>query len=281
MPRASKIEPAVITEYQEHMSQAARTALRRLRRPDALDVSEALGEAFSREKDDERRRLLTATRIHLLNEQLLKLDVSEEPKKPKPVKKAKPKPPPPEPEPEPIPEPEPKKPAKEAVLNTMDLDAAAMLMGGFGEEEEVAEAAPEPAPEPSAAMDEMAALFASDDDDTPAEPEVAAEDPFAELAALGGDEATETAPSDDPFAELASLSDTPSDTVSDTEANEDPFAELADLSADQESDQTNLDPFAELAALDDAPQEEETTKEDPFAELAALGDAETPPHPKR
>lgn len=253
MARAPKIEPAITTDYQEHMADAAKVALRRLRRTNALDVSEALGEAFQKESSDERRRLVMATRLHLLNEQLLKLDESEQSKPKKPAKKSNPKPPPPPPEPEPEPEPEPapKKPVKEATLNKLDLDnAAAMLMAGFGEAEPEEEAAP-------SGIDEMAALLASDD-------EPAADDPFAELNALESIDSSGANNTSDPFAELASLGD------SDKANDEDPFAAFAELEAAEETPITDEDPFAALSEL--GTSEESKQEEDPFAALAEFAD---------
>ncbi len=65
MAKSSKIEPADLTLYQEHMEKAAKVGLRRL---DVFDVSLSLAQAFATAQDDERRRLIMSTRLCLLNE---------------------------------------------------------------------------------------------------------------------------------------------------------------------------------------------------------------------
>ena len=89
MAKSSKIEPADLTLYQEHMEKAAKVGLRRLRRLDVFDVSLSLAQAFATAQDDERRRLIMSTRLCLLNEQLQKLSAMEPPSEPKPKKARK------------------------------------------------------------------------------------------------------------------------------------------------------------------------------------------------
>ena len=168
MAKSSKIEPADLTLYQEHMEKAAKVGLRRLRRLDVFDVSLSLAQAFATAQDDERRRLIMSTRLCLLNEQLQKLSAMEPPSEPKP-KKAKKVEPEIELPPEPVaPPPPPAPPKKEATLNMMDLGNAAMLLMAAEEPEE--ETPQDEAPEQE---DHMAFLTASDDDpaDTPNEAE--------------------------------------------------------------------------------------------------------------
>ena len=184
MAKSSKIEPADLTLYQEHMEKAAKVGLRRLRRLDVFDVSLSLAQAFATAQDDERRRLIMSTRLCLLNEQLQKLSAMEPPSEPKP-KKAKKVEPEIELPLEPVAPPPPAPPKKEATLNMMDLGNAAMLLMAAEEPEE--ETPQDEAPEEE---DHMAFLTASDDDpaDTPNE----TEDHMAFLTASDDSNETDT-----------------------------------------------------------------------------------------
>ena len=157
MAKSSKIEPADLTLYQEHMEKAAKVGLRRLRRLDIFDVSLSLAQAFTTVQDDERPRLIMSTRLCLLNEQLQKLGKLAPAPEPKP-KKAKKVEPEIELPPEPVEPPPPAPPKKEATLNMMDLGNAAMLLMAADEPE--AEPPQDEAPEEE---DHMAFLTASDD----------------------------------------------------------------------------------------------------------------------
>jgi hypothetical protein len=184
MAKSSKIEPADLTLYQEHMEKAAKVGLRRLRRLDVFDVSLSLAQAFATAQDDERRRLIMSTRLCLLNEQLQKLSAMEPPSEPKP-KKAKKVEPEIELPLEPVAPPPPAPPKKEATLNMMDLGNAAMLLMAAEEPEE--ETPQDEAPEEE---DHMAFLTASDYDpaDTPNE----TEDHMAFLTASDDSNETDT-----------------------------------------------------------------------------------------
>ncbi len=184
MAKSSKIEPADLTLYQEHMEKAAKVGLPRLRRLDVFDVSLSLAQAFATAQDDERRRLIMSTRLCLLNEQLQKLSAMEPPSEPKP-KKAKKVEPEIELPLEPVAPPPPPEPKKEATLNMMDLGNAAMLLMAAEEPEE--ETPQDEAPEEE---DHMAFLTASDDDpaDTPNE----TEDHMAFLTASDDSNETDT-----------------------------------------------------------------------------------------
>ncbi len=190
MSKSSKIEAADLTPYQEHMEKAAKVGLRRLRRHDALFISEALANAFSTTTDDERRRLIMSTRLCLLNEQLQKMGSLNVPAVPKAPKVKKPAPVP-EPEPEPAPPPPPPPPPKkDPTLNMMDLTNAAMLLMSADEPEEDEE-------------DPMAFLTASDDDAK----ETAEEEDHMAFLTASDDDAKETAEEEDHMAFLTASDD--------------------------------------------------------------------------
>ena len=157
MAKSSKIDSADLTPFQKHMEKAAKIGLRRVRRHDALSISEALADAFAQCQEDERKRLIMSTRLCLLNEQLQKMGEIENPAPPKP-KKPKKEEPAPELPPEPEAPPPPPPPKKQPVLNMMDLSNAAMLLMSSDEPEE------EETPEVAEEEDYMAFLTATDDD---------------------------------------------------------------------------------------------------------------------
>lgn len=285
------------TPYQEHAVSAAKVLLRRLRRRDPLDVSEAHGYQHDKQNDDDRRNLMQSTRILLLTEEYLKLvdTPKETPKRKKAEKKEIV-----EEEPiveEPIVEPE--KPAKQGTLNMIDLDNAAMLLMSDDSEEEddeISESSEEDLSSLLSAIDGLGG--GSTDADEPeaqsAPSDLEAEDPFAALASLGDDVADQTseveAEEDDLFAALSALTedDESNIEVAKDAGSEDPFAALSMLDNDEKEDiagqdseelDINEDPKAALSQLgpeetsSDSTQEVDIVpEEDPFAALASLGD---------